>query len=87
MVIVETPPEVLSVTWYNNSKKIEASDKYRLSDEGGGRHLLEISPAELGDDGEWKAVVKTEGGYATSVCKLTLSGQSSIRPYVLKVME
>lgn len=71
---VETPPEVLSVTWYNNGHKIELSDKYRLSDEGGGRYMLEIQPVELGDDGEWKVVVKNEGGYASSLGKITLTG-------------
>ncbi|ROT75125.1 putative myosin light chain kinase [Penaeus vannamei] len=70
---VETPPEVLSVTWYNNGHKIELSDKYRLSDEGGGRYMLEIQPVELGDDGEWKVVVKNEGGYASSLGKITLT--------------
>ncbi|XP_064106043.1 titin-like isoform X2 [Macrobrachium nipponense] len=73
LVKVETPPEVLSVTWYNNGKKIEASEKYRLSDEGGGKFMIEITPTELGDDGEWKAVVRTEGGYSSSTCKLTLT--------------
>lgn len=73
-ITVETPPEVLSVSWYHNGQKIEPNDRYRLSDEGGGWHMLEINPTELGDDGEWKAVVKNEGGYTTSVGNLTLSG-------------
>ncbi|KAK8746928.1 hypothetical protein OTU49_016903, partial [Cherax quadricarinatus] len=70
---VETPPEVLSVSWYNDGRKVEESDRYRLSDEGGGRYMLEIFHTELGDDGDWKVVVKNEGGYTTSSCKLILT--------------
>ena len=65
-----------SIVWYHNGQRVEANDKYRLSDEGGGSiQLLEISPLELGDDGDWKAVVKNEGGYASSSCKITLAGK------------
>lgn len=85
---VETPPEVLSVSWYHNGQKVEPNDRYRLSDEGGGWHMLEINPTELGDDGEWKAVVKNEGGYTTSLANLTLSGECYLcccwRSYILK---
>ncbi|KAA0201384.1 hypothetical protein HAZT_HAZT001725 [Hyalella azteca] len=52
---------------------IQESDKYRLRDEGGGRFSLHVIPLELGDDGEWKAVVRGEGGYASSACQLTLT--------------
>lgn len=37
--------------------------------------MLEIQPVELGDDGEWKVVVKNEGGYASSLGKITLTGE------------
>ena len=73
---VTVPPEVQSVVWYHNGQRIEQNDKYRLSDEGGGRvQIMEISPLEMGDDGEWKAVVKNEGGYSSSSCKITLAGK------------
>ncbi|KAF2361290.1 Immunoglobulin I-set, partial [Trinorchestia longiramus] len=72
-VQVVVPPEALGVTWYNNGRPVEDTDKYRLKDEGGGRYSLHVAPLELGDDGEWKAVVKSEGGYATSTCQLTLT--------------
>lgn len=68
------PPEIESVSWYNNGRRIEASDKYRLCDEGGGKYSIEIGPIEIGDDGDWKLVVKSEGGYASCSCKITLAG-------------
>lgn len=77
---VGVPPEVQLVTWYNNGRQLEPSDKYRLKDEGGGVLTLQVTPLELGDDGEWKVVVKNEGGFATSTCKLTLTGNPAPLP-------
>ena len=74
---MSTQPDIHSVTWYNNGKHIEPSDKYRLCDEGGGIFCLDVGPVEIGDDGEWKCVVKSDGGYATSTCKITLAGMPS----------
>ncbi|KAB7507356.1 Muscle M-line assembly protein unc-89, partial [Armadillidium nasatum] len=74
------PPEIESVSWYNNGRRIEASDKYRLCDEGGGKYSIEIGPIEIGDDGDWKLVVKSEGGYASCSCKITLAVPRNYRP-------
>ena len=68
------PPEIQSVEWYNNGRRIELSDKYRFHEDGEGRFSLESGPLEIGDDGEWKCVVKSDGGYATSMAKVILAG-------------
>ncbi|XP_071444620.1 titin homolog [Hetaerina americana] len=72
---VRVPPWPRSIEWYNGTRRVDPEaivegieQRYRASEDGMGKYMLEIRPLEACDDGEWKVVVMAENG-ATAISK------------------
>ena len=89
MVLASSPTEPRA-TWYHRQQPIEQSEKYKMSiflatddtdaDIAQGFYTfavrIDVTPAEVGDEGEWKCEVSNEGGKIESTCNVRLAGNS-----------
>ncbi|XP_037926798.1 uncharacterized protein LOC119661503, partial [Hermetia illucens] len=70
---VVVPPWPKIVSWYNKEGRVEASEKYRMIEDGLGVYMLEVKPSESCDEGEWKCVVtNNEGSVGISTCNVKM---------------
>ncbi|XP_050683338.1 uncharacterized protein LOC126978524 isoform X2 [Leptidea sinapis] len=77
---IVVPPWPRSIVWYNKEGKIKPSDKYRVVEDGVGGYMLEVSPAEWCDEGEWKCVATSSGGrVGMSSCYVTMEVPKNYR--------
>lgn len=77
---IMVPPWPKSIAWYNKDGKVEASDKYKVIEDGLGSYILEINPTEFCDEGEWKVVVtSTDGTVSISNCHVSMEMPKNYR--------
>lgn len=64
------------MSWYNKEGRVEASEKYRMIEDGLGVYMLEVKPSESCDEGEWKCVVtNNEGSVGISTCNVKMESK------------
>ncbi|XP_073957392.1 uncharacterized protein isoform X9 [Choristoneura fumiferana] len=77
---IVVPPWPRSVVWYNKEGKVEAGDRYHVTEDGVGGYLLEVQSAEWPDEGEWKCVATSAGGrVGISTCHVVMDVPKNYR--------
>lgn len=83
---VMVPPLPASVRWSNKNQPRDGDERYRQGSDGQGSYWLDIKPAHIEDDGEWKVTVQNEGTgqqaglESSATCLLTLTVPKNYRP-------
>ncbi|KAK2709051.1 hypothetical protein QYM36_014620 [Artemia franciscana] len=68
-----TPVLNPTLTWFHEEDAIEPDDRFHFSSGDKCMHYLDISPVEVGDQGEWKCVALNDFGHSVSSCSLRLT--------------
>ncbi|CAG0914304.1 unnamed protein product [Notodromas monacha] len=79
-------------TWYHRENPVESSEKYRMSiftvehaGEDGAKFSafalrIDVLPAEVGDEGDWKCEIHNDGGKVDTTCNVRLAVPKNYRP-------
>ncbi|XP_066995978.2 titin [Anabrus simplex] len=77
---VTVPPWPKTIVWYNHEGRVDNNDKYHIMEDGLGGYMLEVSPVELDDEGEWKCVAtSSEGAMGISKTQVSVSYPKNFR--------